>query len=94
MLHPVRVELYSKPGCSLCDKALAVLASVRGRVPFELVVVDISLSPSLYAAYRLDIPVVTVAGTRAFSLRVDAAELERLVVSAGGTPVAEPGDAE
>lgn len=88
MPPPVRVELYTKPGCSLCHKALAVLRDVQRRVPFELVEVDISLSPSLYAAYRLDIPVVTVSGERAFTLRVEAAQLEARLVAAGGTRVA------
>jgi glutaredoxin len=78
----VQVVVYGAPGCHLCDEAKAVLRTERERLAFDLVEVDISGDPELEAAYREEIPVVTVAGRKAFKYRVDPAELERRVRSA------------
>jgi len=73
------VEIYSKPGCSLCDEAKAVLLSVRERIPFELVEVDIRSDRALFDRYKFDIPVIVVEGERAFHHRVDESALETLL---------------
>ncbi len=54
----LRVRLYSKPDCPLCDEAKLVLASVRQRVPFELEEVDVLDDPDVYARLAHEIPVV------------------------------------
>jgi hypothetical protein len=74
-----QVVLYGKAGCCLCDDARAVIAEVRGRRPFDLTEVDVSLDPVLHARYGERIPVVAVDGVEAFELGVNAAELERMV---------------
>jgi glutaredoxin len=78
----VQVVVYGAPGCHLCDEAKTLLRSERDRLGFDLVEVDISGDPGLEAAYREEIPVVTVAGRKAFKYRVDPVELERRVRSA------------
>jgi glutaredoxin len=89
----IRVDLYSKPGCSLCEKAKAVLREVQQRIAFELVETDISTGPTLWETYRMDIPVVSIDGVRAFHHRVDPVRLEALLIAAGGMRVAESGGA-
>lgn len=90
----MKVEIYSKPRCSLCDKAKAVVLAVREKIPFELVEIDIRSSPDLYERYRYDIPVIQIGGERAFVHRVDPAELEaRLRRELAGTSNASPGQA-
>ena len=37
----MRVEIYSKPDCGLCEEAKRALRAVQQRVPFELVEVNI-----------------------------------------------------
>jgi hypothetical protein len=81
----MRVDLYSKPACSLCDAMRTTLERVRARVPFELYEHDIRLSPEQFAALRYDIPVLYVDGDRAFHHRVDEAELEARLLTAQGT---------
>ena len=54
----------------------------RERYGFELVEVDITGDPELEAAYREQIPVVFVAGRKAFKYTVDPAELHRRLTSA------------
>ncbi len=71
------VVLYGRPGCHLCEQALAVLERVRARVPFALVVLDIESDDELFRRYLELIPVIEIDGSRAFELFVDEAALER-----------------
>jgi hypothetical protein len=72
----MKVEIYTKADCYLCDELKAVVLRVRARIPFELSEVDITSDPALYAKYRYDIPVLMVEGRMAFRHRVTDAELE------------------
>lgn len=74
-----RLVFYTKAGCSLCDRAFAVVERARQRTPFALEVVDIERDPETFEDYRYDIPVIEIDGRVAFRHRVDAdALLERL----------------
>jgi glutaredoxin len=73
----VRVELYGKADCGLCDEAKEILDRVRGRIPFELEVRDVASDPELALRYGAEVPVVFIDGRKAFKYVVDEAELER-----------------
>jgi hypothetical protein len=75
----MRVVLYSRPGCGLCDRARDVLEAQRTRTPFSLEEVDISGDDDLELEYGIRIPVVAVDGVEAFELEVDPAELAAIV---------------
>jgi len=75
----VRVTLYGKAGCCLCDEARAAVAEVREEIPFDLEEVDVALDPRLHREYGERIPVVEVDGEEAFELGVDAAALRNLL---------------
>jgi glutaredoxin len=91
----MRVRIYIKPACSLCEEARQVLERVRRRLPFELVEEDIRAAPELLAAWRYDIPVVVVEGRPAFRLRLVEQEVEDYLRGVlGGTRVAGGGDQE
>ncbi len=85
----VKVEIYSKKDCHLCDEAKAVLARVRARSPFELVELDIESDPKLLEQFKDDVPVVFVDGHKAFKHRVGendfAQRLERARAAAAGS---------
>jgi Glutaredoxin-like domain (DUF836) len=70
-----KVVLYSGASCHLCDDVHEVLDEVRRDLAFELEVRDIASDPTWFAAYRYDIPVVTIDGVEAFRHRLTAAEL-------------------
>ena len=70
------VVLYGRPGCHLCEDALAVLERVRGRIPFTLQQVDIESDDALFMSYLERIPVVTIDDRERFSLFVDEQALE------------------
>jgi len=72
-----RVVLYGRAECHLCDEMKAVLETVRRELPFELEVVDVDRDPALVDAYGLEVPVLTIAGRKAFKYRVAAEELRR-----------------
>ena len=73
----VRVEMFSRPGCHLCDKAREVIEQVQRCYAFDFQVVHIDKDPALEATYGTEIPVIRINGNRAFKYRVDRAELER-----------------
>lgn len=73
----MKVDIYSKPECLLCEEAKAALRRVQARVPFEWTEVDITSDLELRRRFRYDIPVVTLDGEPVFRHRVDEVELER-----------------
>lgn len=75
----MRIVLYSRPGCHLCDIAREVLAAERERTPFELEEISIEGDDALQLEYQIRIPVVEIDGREVFEVEVDAAELARLV---------------
>jgi glutaredoxin len=72
----MKVEIYSKAECSLCEEAKAVIEAVRRRLPFELVEHDIEADPELYQRFRYDVPVIFIDGRKAFKHRLDPATFE------------------
>ena len=78
----MRVVLYSRAGCHLCDVAREVLLAERTSVAFDLVEVDVGGDDDLEREYGIRIPVVKIDGEERFEYEVDAAEL-RSIVQAG-----------
>jgi glutaredoxin len=72
----MRVELYTRVGCHLCDDAKAVIDRVRGRVPFELSVIDVDGDPALAERFGLEVPVVFVDGRKHAKYRLDESVFE------------------
>ena len=79
MSEPIRIDIYSRPACHLCDEAKEVIARVRRRHFFELNEINIENDAELERQYGTEIPVVTINGNKAFKYRVDEAEFEKKV---------------
>ncbi len=73
----IEVTIYSKPDCHLCEEAKAVLHRAQRQVPFALREINIEEDAEAYAAYKEQIPVIFVAGKKAFKYRVSEDELLR-----------------
>lgn len=56
------VTVYSKPGCHLCEDAMAVLGGLQGELGFTLRELDIEADERLHRAYFERIPVVELDG--------------------------------
>ncbi|MGH2863457.1 MAG: glutaredoxin family protein [Solirubrobacteraceae bacterium] len=74
------VVLYTRPGCHLCEDALALIEQVRTRVPFELEQRDIESDDEWFRRYLERIPVVEIEGHEAFELFVDERRFEQMLV--------------
>jgi glutaredoxin len=75
----IQIDIYSRPGCHLCDEAKDVIDRVRERHAFEVRIINIEEDPELESAYGTEIPVVFINGNKAFKYRVDEGELEKKV---------------
>lgn len=80
----VRVEVYKKPGCCLCDDLRVRLDALRRELPFEVVDVDITGNAAAERRFGLRIPVVFVDGERVAEGRVeDLGPVRRAIEAAG-----------
>ena len=77
MPESIRIEIYSRPDCHLCDEAKAAIMLFCDRFPLDVIVTNVDSNPDLRAAYGTEIPVIFIEGSEAFRHRVDAMALER-----------------
>jgi len=62
---PLRLRLYTRAGCHLCDQMLEELQALQGApdAPFTVEIVDIDRNPALHLQYFLRIPVLMLMAT-------------------------------
>jgi hypothetical protein len=75
----MRVVLYSRPRCTLCDRAREVLLAERHRTAFDFEEISIEGNDALELEYGIRIPVVEIDGREEFEIQVDPAQLATLV---------------
>ena len=73
------VSFYTKPGCSLCEKAMQRINKVRFEIPFHLEVIDITRSPELMQEHGLHIPVVFIEDVEVFRHHVNETRFRELL---------------
>jgi glutaredoxin len=78
------ITLYTKPGCHLCEQALADLERLRRRHPYTLQQVNIAEDPELLRRYGERIPVLVV-GSQEYAAPLPSALLERALSRAHAT---------
>jgi len=81
MVEKVRVVLYTKPGCGLCEEMKDSMQRAGVGDLYTLQEVDIEKDAELYARYRYDIPVLLINGLEAFRHRLGADEFRNYVTS-------------
>lgn len=77
----VRVVLYTKPGCGLCEEMKAEMSKAGCAGLYTLVEVDIESEPELFARYQYEIPVLFVNGVEAFRHRLRPDEFKAHVTA-------------
>ncbi len=84
----VRLTLYTKPGCHLCEDAKDKIARLAAR-GFDLSVEerDISADRALFDRFRYAIPVVELPDGRTLEAPISEYKLEQLLTS-GSSPTA------
>ena len=74
------VTVLGRPGCHLCDEAMAVLEGLRselGSAAFALRAVDIEADDATFKAYLERIPVIALDGQELYDFFVDQEDLRR-----------------
>jgi glutaredoxin len=75
----LRVILYTRRGCHLCEDAWHVLEAARREYGFALEMVDVDTLPELAALHGSWVPVVTVNGSLRFRGGVNRVLLQRIL---------------
>ena len=60
MRESIKIEIYSRPGCHLCDDAKAAIEPFTRRYSIDLIVTDVDSDDALRQAYGSEIPVVMI----------------------------------
>ncbi len=71
----MRVEIYTKPDCPLCDEGRELVEDAQAALGFELTFHNILTRDEWYAEHRYFVPVVVIDGVRALQLRFTADQL-------------------
>lgn len=72
MAEKLKVTIYSKPGCHLCEVAKAVMSGAGCNDLITIEEVNIETDPALIEQYQYDIPVILIEGVEAFRHRLSA----------------------
>ncbi|MBI4572285.1 MAG: glutaredoxin family protein [candidate division NC10 bacterium] len=73
----LHLELYSRPGCHLCEDLRVLCQRLGGEFPVRLTEVNIEANPALEARYGEEIPVLFIDGRKAVKYRTTEAALRR-----------------
>ena len=79
----IRLTIYSRPGCHLCDEMKAVVRRVAVSIPLSLDEVDISGDAELERLYGVEIPVLMIDGKKVAKYRIGESELMRVLTMRG-----------
>jgi len=77
--QPLRLELYTRPGCHLCDDLKMLCERLAGEFPVQLREVNIEADPDLKARYDQEVPVLFIEGRKAVKYRTTEGALRRLL---------------
>lgn len=84
MAEKLRLVLYTKAECGLCDEMKHQMLEANCSELYELVEVDIEGDAQLFAQYRFEIPVLSINGVEAFRHQLRAEEFRAYVTSLAG----------
>ena len=76
----MRVTIYSRRGCHLCDVAEETVRSVQSEIPFDLEIVFIDGNEELEKLYGEEVPVTMIDGKRHDYFRVDRERFKSAVL--------------
>lgn len=72
---PIRLTVYGRTYCHLCEDMLSALALLRERYCFDVEWIDVDKDPALEAKYGEWVPVLMHGETRICHYHLDAARL-------------------
>jgi uncharacterized membrane protein len=85
----MRVTLYTKPDCELCDQARVALRSLQSEFPHKVIEIDVDSEPRLLERYGESVPVLEV-GPYTLRAPFDTRDLRVTLASARDGRPADP----
>ena len=76
-MDKIKLQLYTKTDCPLCDEAKALLEPLAAQFPIQLEEIDITTNLGLFTKYKELIPVLEWEGERLFVHRIHVKTLKR-----------------
>ena len=76
-MDKIKLQLYTKADCPLCDEAKAALQSLAAQLPIQIEEIDITANLGLFTKYKELIPVLELEGKRLFVHRIHVKALKR-----------------
>lgn len=76
----MKVILYTKQNCGLCEEAERLLKRIRREIGFDLEIVDIEGDEAAYRRYWDRVPVVSVGGKDVAEAPIDEANLTAVLL--------------
>ena len=76
MRDDIEIEVFSRPGCHLCDIALEIIGDLQGRYPLSLKVTNVETDPQLEQEHGSHLPVVRIDRHAMFKYPIKAEDLE------------------
>lgn len=74
---PLRLDLYSRPGCHLCQDLRTLCERLGSEFRLHLTEINVDADPALAARYGAEIPVLFIDGRKAVKFRTTEAALRR-----------------
>jgi len=82
----VKLTLYSRQDCCLCDEMKLVIGAVALKIPIQLEEIDVDRCGELREKFGNEVPVLFINGRKAFKYRVTAKELEKRLITNRWSP--------
>ena len=79
----MKVTLYTRRGCHLCDDARLAISAARRRRSFYYEELDIDTDAKLLQLYNEEVPVIAINGSKAFKYRVSVDEFLKKLAARG-----------
>jgi glutaredoxin len=73
----LKLTLYSRPDCCLCEEMKAVIGEVAEKMPVDLEEINVDGAAELRQRFGDEVPVLFINGRKAFKYRVTAEELAK-----------------
>jgi hypothetical protein len=77
--QPLRLELYTRPGCHLGNDLRAICERLAGEIAFEFTEVNIEDDPVVQTRFEREIPILFVDGRLVVRYRTSERELRRIL---------------
>jgi glutaredoxin len=77
----MRLQIYSRPGCHLCEEMAGIVRRAIAGRPATLEEIDISKDPDLERIYGEQIPVLMIDGRKVAKYRISEREIRRVLTA-------------